>query len=97
MAYGRLFPCYSPSASTQLEHGPCRQHKETLLCILLFLSWCLLCGTTSILSTSLGRLKTCKQPLGQQCFRSALGVPHSGGSGSESAGAGSAKAGAIWS
>lgn len=92
---GGCFLAVLPLTAPNLGMAHADGSKEKLLCIPLFLLWSVLCGTTSTRSTSLSRLKMCKQPLGQQCFRSALRVPHASGSGGDSAGAGSAKAGAI--
>lgn len=73
--------------------SPCS--KENLLWIPFFVPQSVLSGTTSILSTSLRRLKMCNQPLGQQCFSGTLGVPHASGSLGDNAAVLSAKAGTI--
>lgn len=62
-----------PAPNLGMAHADGRKGK--LLCIPLFLPWSVLCGTTSILSTSLSRLKKCKQLLGQQGLRSTFRVP----------------------
>lgn len=85
-----LFPlCQHPAWTCPM------QRSAKLLCIPLFVPWSVPCGTNSIPSVSLSRLKMCEQPLGQQCFRVVRTVPHASSSGGDSARAGSAKAGAI--